>query len=120
MHESADNRPGIIIWHEPVSCCAQAPVRTTLSLIVCVKTTVTRPAKIEKRHYFCVPIFILFLSARVGIWVGPEGDFTPDELEAALAAGIVPVSLGDLTLRAETAALYFITALRYEWGQTSG
>ena len=58
--------------------------------------------------------------ARVGIWVGPEGDFTPDELEAALAAGIVPVSLGDLTLRAETAALYFITALRYEWGQTSG
>ncbi len=55
---------------------------------------------------------------RVGVWVGPEGDFTAAEVDGARAAGIEPVALGNLTLRAETAALYFITALRYEWGQT--
>jgi 16S rRNA (uracil1498-N3)-methyltransferase len=37
--------------------------------------------------------------------VGPEGGFTPEELNQARAAGFDTVSLGSLTLRAETAAL---------------
>lgn len=37
--------------------------------------------------------------------VGPEGGFSPDELAAASAHGAETVSLGPLTLRAETAAL---------------
>lgn len=53
---------------------------------------------------------------RVAAWVGPEGDFTPEELRAALGTGAVPVSLGSLTLRAETASLYVMAALRYEFG----
>ena len=36
--------------------------------------------------------------------IGPEGDFAPDEVERLLAAGFVPVSLGDSRLRTETAA----------------
>lgn len=39
------------------------------------------------------------------ILIGPEGDFSPEEIEMALAAGFVPVSLGDARLRTETAAL---------------
>jgi len=39
------------------------------------------------------------------ILVGPEGDFSTDEINAALSAGFVPVSLGDSRLRTETAAL---------------
>ena len=41
------------------------------------------------------------------IWVviGPEGGWTPTEQEAFLKAGFQPVRLGELTLRAETAAL---------------
>lgn len=39
------------------------------------------------------------------ILIGPEGDFSPEEIELALAAGFVPVSLGDARLRTETAAL---------------
>jgi len=35
--------------------------------------------------------------------VGPEGDFTPREVEAARAAGFAPASLGASTLRSETA-----------------
>ncbi|MFT4024284.1 MAG: RsmE family RNA methyltransferase [Flavihumibacter sp.] len=37
--------------------------------------------------------------------VGPEGDFTPDEIASALAAGFRAVTLGDARLRTETAAL---------------
>lgn len=39
------------------------------------------------------------------IMIGPEGDFAPDEVEAALSAGWNPVTLGDNRLRTETAAL---------------
>ena len=39
------------------------------------------------------------------VMVGPEGDFTPDEVRRAMAAGFSPVSLGDSRLRTETAAL---------------
>jgi 16S rRNA (uracil1498-N3)-methyltransferase len=41
----------------------------------------------------------------VTLLVGPEGGFAPDEAEAARAAGFLPVGLGPLVLRSETAAL---------------
>lgn len=39
------------------------------------------------------------------ILIGPEGDFSEDEVAAALAAGFIPVTLGQSRLRTETAAL---------------
>lgn len=39
------------------------------------------------------------------VLIGPEGDFTPEEIELALGRGIRPVTLGDTRLRTETAAL---------------
>ena len=53
--------------------------------------------------------------ARAGWFVGPEGDFAPAELEALLAAGATPVSLGQQVLRAETACLYGLCALNCAW-----
>ena len=49
--------------------------------------------------------------------VGPEGDFSPDETAAALAAGFLPVSLGRIVLRVETASLFGLSALRYQFGR---
>lgn len=43
-------------------------------------------------------------GANMSIFIGPEGGFTPDEITDAAAAGVVPVTLGPRTLRAETAA----------------
>lgn len=40
------------------------------------------------------------------VLIGPEGDFDPAEVQAALAAGFVPVSLGESRLRTETAATF--------------
>ncbi len=37
--------------------------------------------------------------------IGPEGDFTPEEVQAALAHGFQPVTLGATRLRTETAAM---------------
>ena len=39
------------------------------------------------------------------ILIGPEGDFTKDEIEAALQNNFIPVSLGETRLRTETAGL---------------
>ena len=50
----------------------------------------------------------------VTVLVGPEGDFTPEESAAALAAGAIPVTLGPMILRAETAALYCLSVLGHE------
>ena len=47
------------------------------------------------------------------VLIGPEGDFSPREIAAALAAGFLPVTLGDSRLRTETAALYAVTAVNF-------
>lgn len=41
----------------------------------------------------------------VTVLVGPEGDFSPEEVEMAIKAGYKPVSLGSSRLRTETAGL---------------
>ncbi len=39
------------------------------------------------------------------VLIGPEGDFTPDEVTLAMNSGFLPVSLGDTVLRVATAAI---------------
>ena len=53
--------------------------------------------------------------AAVTILIGPEGDFSPEETEASLRAGFLPASLGSIVLRVETASLFCLSALRYEF-----
>jgi 16S rRNA (uracil1498-N3)-methyltransferase len=54
------------------------------------------------------------LPQSVGIWIGPEGDFTVDELKMIQDSGAQPISLGRLVLRVETAAVYCLSILNYE------
>lgn len=44
-------------------------------------------------------------SSSYTILIGPEGDFSPLEVEEALQVGFIPISLGKARLRTETAAL---------------
>lgn len=53
-------------------------------------------------------------TPEVTVFVGPEGDFTADEETEIEKHGAMPVSLGPLVLRTETAALYALGAVRYE------
>ena len=51
------------------------------------------------------------VGSNVLIMVGPEGDFSPEEVEMAMKAGFVPVTLGDSRLRTETAGLFACAAV---------
>ena len=53
--------------------------------------------------------------SRIVILVGPEGDFTQAETQAALETAFSPVTLGATVLRAETASLFCLSAIRYEF-----
>jgi 16S rRNA (uracil1498-N3)-methyltransferase len=48
------------------------------------------------------------------IWIGPEGDFTAEEVGAITSGGAWPITLGRLVLRVETAATYCLSILNYE------
>ncbi|MSR43703.1 MAG: 16S rRNA (uracil(1498)-N(3))-methyltransferase [Pedosphaera sp.] len=58
--------------------------------------------------------------ASVAVWIGPEGDFTPAEVELALAAGSRPITLGPTVLRADTAAIYSLSVISYELAAVQG
>ena len=54
------------------------------------------------------------LPKSVGVFVGPEGDFTSMEMDAIKQSGALPVTLGPLVLRSDTAAVYALSVLNYE------
>lgn len=51
---------------------------------------------------------------RVAVFIGPEGGFEESEVQAALEAGIEPVTLGRRILRTETAGLTVLSWLMYQ------
>lgn len=48
------------------------------------------------------------------MFIGPEGDFTPAELNLARTNGCRSITLGPIILRVETAAIYCLSVLSYE------
>jgi 16S rRNA (uracil1498-N3)-methyltransferase len=66
------------------------------------------------------PIKDLLAAARpknVIVLIGPEGDFTPEEVGLALKAGFIPVSLGDTVLRVATAAVAVAGYFKFALGE---
>lgn len=53
-------------------------------------------------------------GASIGVMIGPEGGFAPEEIAAADAWGLHRISLGRRILRTETAALAALSILVYE------
>ena len=51
---------------------------------------------------------------KIGIFIGPEGGISEDELELAVKMGAEPISLGNRILRTETAGLALISVLAFE------
>jgi 16S rRNA (uracil1498-N3)-methyltransferase len=71
----------------------------------------SRPA----REYFrALEVEHRQMPKSVGVWVGPEGDFTPAETQAIKSHGVLPITLGRLVLRVETAAIYCLSILNHE------
>lgn len=53
----------------------------------------------------------------ITILIGPEGDFSPAEVDAAIAAGFRPLILGDSRLRTETAAVASVAGVYFMCGK---
>lgn len=51
-------------------------------------------------------------STEAHLLIGPEGDFSPSEVDLITQAGFEAISLGPYVLRAETAAMAFLSAVR--------
>ena len=49
----------------------------------------------------------------IAVFIGPEGGFEKAEIEEAMAAGVVPVSLGKRILRTETAGMTVLSWIMY-------
>ncbi len=52
----------------------------------------------------------------VALIIGPEGGLTEEEAKLAIAAGYLPVTLGERILRTETAGIAALAILQYVWG----
>lgn len=55
-------------------------------------------------------------SGPLHLLVGPEGGWSPDELQACLAAACIGVTLGPRVMRTETAGLAAIASVQLLWG----
>ncbi len=56
------------------------------------------------------------LPCRINIFIGPEGDFSPEEIMAAESKGFSGISLGASRLRTETAGVIACYAVHHELG----
>ncbi|MCM8766401.1 MAG: 16S rRNA (uracil(1498)-N(3))-methyltransferase [Candidatus Omnitrophica bacterium] len=74
-----------------------------LCLICAISDNVKTLKEILKQKKYYRKILVL---------IGPEGDFSKEELKLAEASGFIPVSLGNLVLRVETAAIAICAFLR--------
>lgn len=56
-----------------------------------------------------------FKSGKIIVFIGPEGDFAPNEIAAAKEKNCVLISLGNNVLKSDTAALFVMSVLGYEF-----
>ncbi len=56
-----------------------------------------------------------FKSGKILIFIGPEGDFTPEEMRMADRDNCRFVSLGNRVLKSDTAGLFVLSVLSYEF-----
>jgi 16S rRNA (uracil1498-N3)-methyltransferase len=56
---------------------------------------------------------IALSSSNVHFFIGPEGDFTPKEIELMQKSNCAPVTFGETRLRTETAAIYVSAILKF-------
>ena len=52
----------------------------------------------------------------MGIFIGPEGGFTPEEIKNSMERNVIPLTLGPRILRTETAGFTALAILLYELG----
>ncbi|ADH99867.1 16S rRNA (uracil(1498)-N(3))-methyltransferase [Salisediminibacterium selenitireducens] len=67
-------------------------------------------------NHHALPVLLngLLPGQRILVIIGPEGGFSPEEIEKLERAGVRSVSIGPRILRTETAPLYVLAAVSYQ------
>ena len=95
-----------------------SPVMPELSELISIKDFIRNAPTGQKFIAYCGEKDEKLLMSKlvspgqnVTVMIGPEGDFSPDEVEMAIEHGFRPVSLGESRLRTETAAIFAMAAI---------
>lgn len=122
QHKQADK---LARWRKISQSAAEQSQRNSLLVIEPVKQIKELLAEAKKYDLKLIPTLagnrkslkeICGLMAEVKnilVLIGPEGDFTPHEVSLAIKAGFIPVSLGDLVLRVDTAAVAVASFIKF-------
>lgn len=74
------------------------------------------PYENEEAHH--IKTFLQSIQAQsIGVFIGPEGGFTEDEVALATSYEVKPITLGKRILRSETAGLVTLANIMYEMGE---
>ncbi len=97
--------------HNPTSFTEACRTASGVSLLPWEGEKTRRISDVLRAHHQTeeIPEFSIF--------IGPEGGFSPHEIEIAQSSGVEPVSLGPRILRAETAGLVTAAVTLYEFGE---
>lgn len=60
-----------------------------------------------------------FKGKTILVFIGPEGDFTKEEVNLAIKAGCIPVSLGNTVLKVDTAAIAILSYINLSFSSVS-
>jgi len=111
-------------WEKIALCASQQSQRNILPIIEPIKDVKEVLSESEGFDLKLIPtltgereslkeIFAKSKPKNILVLIGSEGDFTPREVELAKKFGCIPVTLGDLVLRVETAAIAVASILNY-------
>jgi 16S rRNA (uracil1498-N3)-methyltransferase len=81
------------------------------------QTFISQATAVQKLIAHCEPLDKTSIksiepSEDLVLLIGPEGDFTPTEIEAAIAKQFTPIDLGPTRLRTETAGIFALSVLK--------
>jgi 16S rRNA (uracil1498-N3)-methyltransferase len=117
-------------WQRILTEAAEQCRRARIPQLAPVQTFAEALADSDRSQYALIPALVAETHllevvngrspqpTRIALFIGPEGGFSPAEIEQAQAHGLTPVSLGPRTLRAETAALAATTLIMANWQLT--
>jgi 16S rRNA (uracil1498-N3)-methyltransferase len=104
--------------HTPFIPRLKAP-KTLRSLLPSIEASLKLIPVLSERSCSLKQIIPPSPPESIAVLIGPEGDFTPEEEVEAQKAGFMPVTLGPLILRAETAAMSSLAILAHECREPS-
>ena len=113
----------LIRWQKIAQSAAQQSQRITLPIIEPIQDIKEAIAESKDYDLKLIPtlsgqrkglreVLEKYKPRSILVFIGPEGDFTEDEVSLAKLAGCVPISLGSLVLRVETAAVAVASFIR--------